>query len=623
MYRIISLLGVMFLLGQMFAQSREVIATKHPLLFVPKTSTVNPLDRQPDWYPQMRNTDRLHQPHPAQKAIYQSRLEEIGSEGQSVGSQSITPNLRTSTSSSPLRYSGFPANVRDTGNPNDNDIAISKDGARIISVVNLDISAYDSAGSELFSKSLQAFSPDVGNNQKFDPRILYDPLHDRFIFVCLNGFNPTTTRVVLAFSSTNRPEDPWYVYGLNANVELITGVDVWADFPHIGITREELFVSVNLFNADNEGQGTGVWQIGLESGYSGEDLVVQTHSLQGTFSISPVHGAVEPYGPNMYFVDNVSLGADNRIFLHEISNTIAENGQFNTVLTFTDQSYRLSPGGRQKDVPIILMAGDCRIHSAYKIDNRIYFGFNARAGGKAGIYFGTLKLSPIAPTFSSLDSELLFDDRFDMAYPSLAWGGCRNARGTQHATMMMVNISAPDTFPGNAVYQIDTLGDLSEPTVCGLGNRYLGRLENNPDSVWRWGDYTGISSPTPGEVWVAGYTVTGAGRNQTIVSRVFNPDCAEIPQPPLPPLIEETRVIPFPNPVNGMLNFKVEIATSAMYRATIIDPTGRRIHTLIEGQLEAGTAEVSFNTEPLAAGIYILLLESNGDRVLYEKFVVE
>ena len=517
---------------------------------------------------------------------------------------------------SPHLQTGFPANTRDLGNPNDNDIAVSK-GGKIMSVVNTNVSAYEPNGLELFSMSLEAFTPGTGNNQKFDPRMLYDPVGDRFIFVCLNGFSPNTSEIILAFSTSNDPQEEWHVYSLPGNFELVSQVDVWSDFPQVGTSQEELFVALNLFNSRGEGQGTGVYQIDLGTAYAGQDLLVATHALQGTFSISPVLGAVAPTGPNMFFVDVVGEGGERTVFLHEMTNTIQNGGRFNAVTVLqSNLTYRIPPDSPQKGTEIRLENFDCRVHSAFMIEDKIYFAFNSGEAGMAGIYLGEITISPFVITFSTVTGRLILHERYDLAFPRIVYGGCSSEEG--HAILMMTNISSPDTFPGNAVFHIDTLGDVSEPTVCAVGNTFLGTP--NPDSLWRWGDYTGISSPSPGEVWVAGYTVSETGKNNTRVSQLFNPGCSTIPQPPV---IDETSLLIYPNPAaTDFVKVKAKIKNEGFYRARIFDLGGRFIHQLIEGNLQAGEAVISFSTDPLASGMYLLSLEKGEERILTEKFVV-
>ncbi|MDB4285705.1 T9SS type A sorting domain-containing protein [bacterium] len=620
--RVVWITLLIFCIGKVTAQT-PFTAKKLPLEKISKVSTLYPMEVTTDWYPYLKNTYRA--PLAGSKAN-QERIEEKKEAANRARDKAtpVDPTLqRTSTADAPVYVSGFLGNNQHLGNPNDNDMAISK-GGKIVSVVNTDISAYLPDGTLIFSMSLEGFTPGTGNNQKFDPRILYDRRHDRFIFSCLNGFNPANSEVIIAFSSSNDPSDPWNIYSFDGGLT-VNGVPVWADFPQIGVTRDELFLEANLFDGSSavgSGQGSIVWQIELAGGYAGNTLVVQPHTLQGTFSIAPVHGAETSYGPNFFFIDDIGGGGDIKIFLLEIDNTIANGGSFKTPVTLNSPlNYRLSPGGVQFGSSLPLRTGDCRVHSAYIVDDKIYFAFNARVNNRAGIFFGKIGLSPIAPTFSSLETMLIGSSDYDYAYPRLAYGGCTSQAG-EHSTLMVVNLAPRDTFPGCGVIHIDTLGEASDPTICVLGEQPLGLLSRGL-STWNWGDYTGISSPNPGEVWTSAYFVPADSSNKTWISRVHNPACAELGPPSAignstQPV--ETKVYPNPATFQVFVEFEVEI--SGIYTARIIDATGREVHTLINGFLAKGKAKAGMSTLPLSRGLYFLSIEHEGNVVAKKKIVV-
>jgi hypothetical protein len=619
MTRLILLIGLFLL--HMSSDAQPFSSQKLPPQQVKPLGINDPLSAAPDWRPQMRSLrapeKEAHEAFHEQKAAAQRAYQEAITSGPSP-----TPQ-RTAASLSPSFFKGYFTNTRDTGFPNDNSLAVNQDGSRIVSVVNLDISAYDGRGNELFSKSLEAFTPGTGTNQKYDPRVLYDPLRDRFVFTCLNGFEPAKSRVILAFSSTSRPEDPWHVYELDGNFELINQRDVWSDYPQCGLSEEELFVCVNLFSENasspnSRAQGAGVWQIDLDSAYAGGTLQVQPHSLQGTFSLYPVQGGSGLYGPEFYFVDNNSSGSDNNIFVWKMTNTAENFGFFETPATFNaSESYRLAPNAAQKGDTSVLLTLDSRIRHAYREGDYLVFAFHAQGKNRrSAIFLGQIKLSPIVLSFSQLEDQLIESEVFDYAYPSVAYGGCSSAAG-RPSTFLFANVSSPNHYPGNAALHIDTTGEVSEPLLCIEGEA---PLQRNMLPRLRWGDYTGISTPNPGEVWVAGYTTNAEGRNQTFVSQLFNGGCVAVPQPPS---FDENRIVAYPNPATGEeISFLFELAEAGNYRARILDHLGRRIHVLVDAPLEAGEAWVSFNTSPLNNGVYHLVLEKEGGQVAHRKFVV-
>ena len=43
----------------------------------------------------------------------------------------------------------------------------------------------------------------------YDPKVIYDPLSDRFILVFLEGSTSSDTRIVVGFTETNDPTQTW------------------------------------------------------------------------------------------------------------------------------------------------------------------------------------------------------------------------------------------------------------------------------------------------------------------------------------------------------------------------------------------------------------------------------
>ena len=85
-----------------------------------------------------------------------------------------------------------------------------------------------------------------------------------------------------------------------------------------------------------------------------------------------------------------------------------------------------------------------------------------------------------------------------------------------------------------------------------------------------------------------------------------NPLAAEIPQLPLRFELQPV----YPNPFNPIATITYQIELFGKTNLTIYDITGRKVKVL-RNQFEApGKYEISWNAEALAAGIYILYLQS-------------
>ncbi|MCI5057824.1 MAG: hypothetical protein MRY83_17050, partial [Flavobacteriales bacterium] len=112
------------------------------------------------------------------------------------------------------------------GTPLDNTLAISN-GGFLMTSINSKIYAHDIVadtamlnvgGSEnTIGFSFFASQGNVSTDSPFDPKLLYDPNRDRFVMVFVSGRDETNSKLVLGFSSSNNPADPWHIYELPGN----------------------------------------------------------------------------------------------------------------------------------------------------------------------------------------------------------------------------------------------------------------------------------------------------------------------------------------------------------------------------------------------------------------------
>ncbi|HRI60936.1 MAG TPA: PKD domain-containing protein, partial [Saprospiraceae bacterium] len=85
-----------------------------------------------------------------------------------------------------------------------------------------------------------------------------------------------------------------------------------------------------------------------------------------------------------------------------------------------------------------------------------------------------------------------------------------------------------------------------------------------------------------------------------------------------------SRFVIFPNPVStGRLNVEFEIEQPTELKFFVVDNRGAIIRELLHRQTKAGLNNLAFNTEPLAAGIYYLVVQDERNNLLKNaKFIV-
>lgn len=580
-----------------------------------------------DWWQHMKNTRKIHEPgvdidKDAYREIKRKANEERQNATKEAGSSLGSVNKTSGTNANPpVLGDNWYANPYDGGIPNDNDIAVG-DGGKVISVTNSQVRIYKvSGGAACLQQSLQAFGgAGSGTGSKFDPKVVYDNTRDRFIVVFLNGSTSTTSRIIVAFSAGPDPCGTWNVYAIDGNA---TG-SVWTDFPQIAQTTDELFITGNMFSNSNQGQGTAIWQIDKQSGFDGATISTQLFTSSSFFSMHPVQGAMTLTGPNIYFIRNISspFSATRTIYVHEITNTIGNNGVLNSpVLLNSNVSYRVPPDAEQQGTNQLLNTNECRVQTAYMENGLIEFAFNTGSNNKPAVYHGTVQLSPQGLGFSAVSGQILEIDSFDIGFPGIAYGGCYDPNTGKNTSVIGFNYCSDSHYPGNAVVYVDENGDFTAPTVCKAGFTYMG----GGSGVYRWGDYFGSSNRTnnPGEVWVGGSIGIGSVThdNATWISQVLT-DCnnglVSVPKEVEP----EASMVAYPNPAVDIISFEFDVTESGVYNVKIYDLSGRVVKDLIEDKLSRGEAKVRFNTALLANGSYLAIVSGENGVIHRKKFAV-
>ena len=133
-----------------------------------------------------------------------------------------------------------------SGTPPDNYLAVSKNNT-CVSVMNSFISVLDgNTGIMTKRTGLKTMSLPVGlnnfmNDYRYDPKIIYDPLEDKFICIMLNGVN-AANYIVIGFSQSNDPKGNWNFYKFYGDYK---GDTTWFDYPSITISKNEFYFTGN------------------------------------------------------------------------------------------------------------------------------------------------------------------------------------------------------------------------------------------------------------------------------------------------------------------------------------------------------------------------------------------
>lgn len=523
----------------------------------------------------------------------------------------------------------FQANPWGLGTPNDNDMAISDSGI-VISVINKNIYIKNITTNSLSPiKSLALFTtPTNSLHQEFDPKVIYDPLKDRFVLACMVGFVDSTSKIIVGFSQTNNPAGAWNLYTLPGDP---LNLGLWSDYPMLSMTEKELFLSVNYLYNDSTWQAgfveTLVWQMKKDSGYVGLPIGATLHhnikyNNKPIRNLCPVKGGSHLYKPNMYFVSNRNLASQNdSVFLINITDTIGSaTSSLTTKLMVSSQFYYFPPSGRQINTTNILATNDARNLGAFYENNKIQYVHNTMnpTNSLCTIYYGVINNpASISPT---LTGYLIENDSMDFAYPNISYAG--NSASDNNA-IISFNHTSNKVYAGTSAIRSDAQGNYSPILRIQNGTKIINLLTGNLE---RWGDYSGSQRRynKPGEVWMSGYYSYwySSGYPNAHAAWVAQIDIGETLTAIYQEKEEVTEANVYPNPSKDIFSVDLNLAKSEYLTFELFDAQGKLVALLLRDWVKIKQNVFSFVTYDLKKGFYILKISGNFNTNITKKVIV-
>ncbi len=615
----LSLSALLFFSTASFAQIKQSALKTTPLFTTVNVSEANASNA---WNITLRTV--VSKPHSFGKldeVKRQNMLEKFAQKNRNNQTQNKTRGAK------PTIGKSFRGNDLKGFTPSDNGIAIGNNGM-IVSVINQNFEVYDTNGNKLVTQAgwnnfLGADSTSLIRG-KFDPRVLYDPHHDRFILCILHAPVDTFfTSNIVAFSQSNDPTQGWNIYNLDGNP---LKNNSWTDYPSMGITEYELFINANLFEpAPNYNyNGTYIQQIDLDSAYAGGTLQFKTwsgfnDSIFITLNPAPNGLMTATGGRNMNFI-MLNPGQDTLVHFLQITDTMNAIGVavINTQATIP---YYSACADELIQDPITnnidtLSTGSAWIHNAYTLNNFIHFTFSANMSGDCGIHYGRYNLGTQQAQYVSYSEPTK-----SLAYPAIAPLGYSNSDKNAAIVFLRANIT---TLPEVAIITVDDNMNWSQPTVVKAGETIVDILPL-PNHE-RWGDYTGIArkyNAAKPEVWLFGcFSANTPPRNKSWGNWIAQIGTNDYPVA-VDNITKSNTVTVYPNPTRDTYALVFNLEKNSMVQVLLIDINGRKIKSLFEGQLPASRNELSFDRNALSNGQYFLQVYVDGDVQTKKLIVVE
>lgn len=420
------------------------------------------------------------------------------------------------------------------GIPSDNTLAVSNNGIVMMSMnsvvyahnMNTDTNHFES-----YQINLRNFVDGMISSSYYDPKLLYDPSVDRFILTALKDFTPNTSKVIMCFSSTNDPNDPWFVYELPGNP---LENNRWTDFPCLAVTSDKVYYTANLIIPDVSWQvgfdGSIIWEMDKSAAFNGDSDIEATlyHDIKFNNgfvrNLHPVNGA-EGVADELILLSNRNFDIENdTLFYISLS-----DGDLTVKALKSNLPYGVPPNARQFDTDTSdptngLQTNDARVLGAIKFEDEIQFVGNSinPETGFSAIYHGVIQHT--GSENPVVTATLIADPEKDFGYPNIAFSGNEKC---DREVIIGFDYASPTHFPGIAAVYVDNDRNCSPALIVKEGYNYVDRL---PGGYERWGDYFGLQRKynEPGTVHSFGYLALQNRLNTGFFAELHSPDTTRL-----------------------------------------------------------------------------------------------
>jgi hypothetical protein len=157
------------------------------------------------------------------------------------------------------------AGLNDNGNGIPPDIGCATGPNHVMEVLNTQVRIMTRYGTTISTVSLTSFWGSLGSGV-FDPKIYFDPVGDRWIFITISNAQNANSNVLLGVSQTTDPTGSWNLYSIDADA----GNTNWLDYPSVGFNSKWITVMGNMYSISlNAFAGHSIFAIDKASVYGG------------------------------------------------------------------------------------------------------------------------------------------------------------------------------------------------------------------------------------------------------------------------------------------------------------------------------------------------------------------
>ena len=395
---------------------------------------------------------------------------------------------------------------------------------RLLAVGNVLIELRTKEGDLMWRDDLKDFFAPLTIAQiPFDPKVIYDPYELRFVVVALVRAGSAVadpsnvSRILLAVSRGDNPKTPtsndWYFHSIDAK-HVVSGNEVWADYPGFELDEEALYVTANLFTfSGGSYRGSRVWIVdkGVASGFYAAGAAsaarynpYATAGLATTTMPAEIHGGGEP-GIGTYLVSYSGLndGTNSYVQVVTIRDPLARAGGpfFQQEFVFAGQIESLAGGllnAPQFGGPALISVNDRRALDAVWRNGSLYVTTTIRALAAPDTGQTTAHWFQLDTTAVPTGGLIALADQGNIGGEDIAPGAYTYFPAVAVNRLGEVKFgfsaSPPSIYAGAFVtgrLLMDAPGTVQPSETIRAGEDYYLRTFGSGRN--RWGDYSGIA----------------------------------------------------------------------------------------------------------------------------------
>ena len=221
----------------------------------------------------------------------------------------------------------------------------------VVTTLNSQTRIQDHSGRELLVLTFDTFWSKVSAGGFLsDPKILYEPLLDRWIAAAISGLNTADASVLVGVSQSGDPAGAWNLYRVAVDPE----GKLWADFPSLGFNKDWIAIQVNMWTvagsvADSEFQKSQIYVFDKANLAAGGTDARHTLFVRDDLGTGQVPAATyDSAEPNLYFLEDWNGNSDGvgSLQLFAVSGPVGAEEFRSISFPATDEVWDdASPGG--------------------------------------------------------------------------------------------------------------------------------------------------------------------------------------------------------------------------------------------------------------------------------------